>query len=173
MASLSTFTKSLAKVVPRIYACHTRFADHKTTSRVRDAEDAERAAHLDGLEGYLSYPAEVHRIKGSLLRFLIGRRDLGYSAVAYGARAAATRCSTTAVSVTIYSTTPLTPVHTSKAGSCRAPADSVTPTGSAAPQTHRASQRGSDPIIGLPHLTSTLHAKGWDICSVALSITIG
>ncbi len=69
----------------RIYACHARFADHETASRVRDVEDAEREAHLDSLEGYVGYPEEVQRVKRSLLRFLIEARDLGYTTVAYGA----------------------------------------------------------------------------------------
>jgi SAM-dependent methyltransferase len=69
----------------RIYACHARFADHQTTSRVREVEDAEREAHLDSLDGYVGYPEEVQRVKRSLLRFLIEARDLGYTTVAYGA----------------------------------------------------------------------------------------
>lgn len=71
----------------RIYACHTDFGGHQATSRIRDAEEAERAADLDSLEGYLGYPERVHGVKRSLLRFLIEARDLGYATAAYGAPA--------------------------------------------------------------------------------------
>jgi SAM-dependent methyltransferase len=71
----------------RIYACHTGFTGHETTSRVRDVEDAECAAHLDSIEGYLGYPERVERVKRRLLRFLIDTRDCGLKTVAYGAPA--------------------------------------------------------------------------------------
>ena len=71
----------------RIYACHTDFDGHQTTGRVRDVEEAERAARLDTLDGYLGYPESVQGVKRSLLRILIEARDLGYSTVAYGAPA--------------------------------------------------------------------------------------
>ena len=50
-------------------------------------EDAECAAHLDSLEGYLRYPERVERVKRRLLRFLIDARDCGLTTVAYGAPA--------------------------------------------------------------------------------------
>nr|WP_255528988.1 class I SAM-dependent methyltransferase [Mycobacterium sp. OAS707] len=71
----------------RIYACHRDFDGHQTTGRVRDVEEAERAARLDTLDGYLGYPESVQGVKRSLLRILIEARDLGYSTVAYGAPA--------------------------------------------------------------------------------------
>jgi SAM-dependent methyltransferase len=71
----------------RIYACHNAFDGHRTTHRVRDVEEAERAANLDSLEGYLGYPESVKRVKRNLLRFLIEVGDLGYSTAAYGAPA--------------------------------------------------------------------------------------
>jgi 2-polyprenyl-3-methyl-5-hydroxy-6-metoxy-1,4-benzoquinol methylase len=71
----------------RIYACHTGFTGHETTDRVREVEDAECAAHLDSLEGYLRYPERVERVKRRLLRFLIDMRDCGLTTVAYGAPA--------------------------------------------------------------------------------------
>ena len=43
----------------RIYACHSDFDGHETTSRVRDVEEAERAADLDSLDGYLGFPERV------------------------------------------------------------------------------------------------------------------
>lgn len=71
----------------RIYACHTGFAGHQRTQRVLDVEEAERAAHLDTIEGYLDFPESVRRVKRNLLRFLIEETDLGYSTAAYGAPA--------------------------------------------------------------------------------------
>ncbi len=71
----------------RIYVCHTDFAEHETTSRVRDVEKAERAAGLDSLQGYLGYPERVQGVKRALLRFLIEVSDLGYTTAAYGAPA--------------------------------------------------------------------------------------
>jgi len=71
----------------RIYACHSDFDGHETTSRVRDVEEAERAADLDSLDGYLGYPERVQGVKRALLRFLIEVRDLGYTTAAYGAPA--------------------------------------------------------------------------------------
>jgi SAM-dependent methyltransferase len=71
----------------RIYACHTGFAGHETTDRVRDVEDAEHTARLDRLEGYLGYPERVHRVKRKLLRFLIDARERGLTTAAYGAPA--------------------------------------------------------------------------------------
>jgi hypothetical protein len=50
-------------------------------------EDAERAARLDRLEGYIGYPERVRRVKRKLLRFLIDARDRGLTTVAYGAPA--------------------------------------------------------------------------------------
>ena len=71
----------------RIYACHSDFDGHETTSRVRDVEEAERAADLDSLDGYLGFPERVQGVKRALLRFLIEVRDLGYTTAAYGAPA--------------------------------------------------------------------------------------
>lgn len=71
----------------RIYACHTGFAGHETTDRVRFVEDSERAARLDSVEGYVGYPERVKRVKRKLLRFLIDTRDRGLTTVAYGAPA--------------------------------------------------------------------------------------
>src|SRR6476620_3096410 len=71
----------------RIFACHNGFEGHSTTARVTDLANAEKAADLDRIEGYLGYSEGVQRVKRMLLRFLIDARDSGLKTAAYGAPA--------------------------------------------------------------------------------------
>ena len=71
----------------RIFACHFGFEGHATTPRVTELANAEKAASLNRLDGYLGYPERVQRVKRMLVRFLIDARDRGLKTAAYGAPA--------------------------------------------------------------------------------------
>jgi SAM-dependent methyltransferase len=71
----------------RIYACHADYTGHRTTRRVPELIEIERASGLDHLAGYVAYPERVKRTKRALLKFLIDAQDRGLSTVAYGAPA--------------------------------------------------------------------------------------
>jgi hypothetical protein len=71
----------------RIYGCHDASEGYETSPSVARVCDAERAASLDTLDGYLSYPAHVERVKHELLQFLIDSRQRGLRTAAYGAPA--------------------------------------------------------------------------------------
>ena len=53
----------------------------------RASAELERGASLDILDGYLSYPASVARVKHELLHFLIHAHQRGGKVAAYGAPA--------------------------------------------------------------------------------------
>ncbi len=61
----------------RIYACQTTSSRLRDLAQCRAGVDTERAASLDTLDGYLTYPARVERVKHELLQFLIHSRQRG------------------------------------------------------------------------------------------------
>jgi SAM-dependent methyltransferase len=72
----------------RIYGCHaTQGSSHPITERARDLLERERAAGLDRLSGYSSFPEQVRRTKRALLSFLVDAKEQGAAIAAYGAPA--------------------------------------------------------------------------------------
>jgi SAM-dependent methyltransferase len=69
----------------RIYACAAADATLPTRSAVNELEHRERAAGLDGLEGYATFAERVKEAKGAILAFLIAARRQGRTVVGYGA----------------------------------------------------------------------------------------
>jgi hypothetical protein len=57
---------------------------------VEELGERERACGLHTLEGHLGFEEQVHRVKRSLLRLLIGAKERGLRVAGYGAPAKAT-----------------------------------------------------------------------------------
>ncbi len=71
----------------RIYGCHAGPDARPVTDRASALLDTERAAGLDRLAGYESFPEQVAATKRALLAFLVQAKEAGHSIAAYGAPA--------------------------------------------------------------------------------------
>ena len=72
----------------RLYLRHP--SDSPVSPRVEQLGERERELGLHSLEGHMGFEEQVHRVKRSLLKLLIGAKERGLRVAGYGAPAKAT-----------------------------------------------------------------------------------